>query len=195
MNSTPSPLQDVWREADQVRVPDDLETRSLQISSAGVSWRAAPHVGDFPKPVLLKLYRDMALTRATDREMVKFLRKGLAYGKHLMCTGNEATAVGAASATRPSDWVTLAIRDLGAWVVRGVSLDKLLAQACGRTDGLTRGWDGSLHMGSLSARTIGLISHLGTFIPIAAWVRVRRALSGNRRRGPGVLGRWRDKYR
>ena len=167
-NTTLTSRADVWREADQVRVPDDLETRSLQISSAGVSWRAAPHVGDFPKPVLLKLYRDMALTRGADTEIVKFLRKGLAFGKHLMCTGNEATAVGAASAARPSDWVTLAVRDLGAWVVRGVSLDKLLAQACGRTDGLTRGWDGSLHMGSLPARTIGLISHLGTFIPIAA---------------------------
>ena len=168
MNGIPSPLADVWREAEQIKVPDDLESRSFQLSSAGVSWRAAPPVEDFPKSVLLKLYRDMMLTRATDREIVKFLQKGLAFGKHLMCTGNEATAVGATSAARPNDWVALAVRDLGAWVVRGVSLDKLLAQACGRTDGLTRGWDGSLHMGHLPTRMIGLISHLGTSIPIAA---------------------------
>ena len=85
-----------------------------------------------------------------------------------MCTGNEASAVGAASAARPTDWVTLVIRDLGAFLVRGVSVHQLLAQACGRIDGLTRDWDGSLHMGSRPARTIGLVSHLGTLIPVAA---------------------------
>jgi pyruvate/2-oxoglutarate/acetoin dehydrogenase E1 component/TPP-dependent pyruvate/acetoin dehydrogenase alpha subunit len=168
MQSTPSPLADVWREVEQVDVPADLEHRSLQLSSGGVTWRDAPRIEDYPKPLVLKLYRDMALTRATDREIVSFTRKGLAFGKHLMCTGNEATAVGAATATRPSDWVSLAIRDLGAWIARGVSLEKLLAVPCGRVAGLTGGWDGSLHMGSLPDRTIGLVSHLGTFIPLSA---------------------------
>ena len=168
MRTTFSPLADVWREVDQIRVPDDLEYRSLQLSSSGVAWHETPHIEDVPRAVALKLYRDMALTRTTDREILKFLRKGLAYGKHLMCTGNEATAVGAASALRPTDWVGMAVRDLGAWVARGVALDKLLAQACGRTGGLTGGWDGSLHMADRSARVLGLISHLGTFVPVAA---------------------------
>ena len=168
MHDAARPSVDVWREADRLDVPADLERRSLQFSAAGATWRDAPRLEDFSPPFLIELYRDMALTRATDREIVKFIRKGLAFGKHLMCTGNEATSVGAASAVRPSDWLTLAIRDLGAWVVRGVSLDTLLAQPCGRVGGLTRGWDGSLHMGSRLARTIGLISHLGTLIPVAA---------------------------
>jgi 2-oxoisovalerate dehydrogenase E1 component len=164
----PSPLADVWHAADSAEIPADLERRSLHFSSTGVAWHDAPGVEGLSTPFLLDLYRDMALTRATDLETVKFIRKGLAFGKHLMCTGNEATAVGAASAVRASDWLTLAIRDLGAWVARGVSLDKLLAQPCGRVGGLTRGWDGSLHMGSRLARTIGLISHLGTLVPVAA---------------------------
>ena len=127
----------------------------FQLSATGATWRDAPGVEGFSPPFLLELYRNMALTRATDWEIVKFIRKGLAFGKHLMCTGNEATSVGAASAVRPSDWLTLAIRDLGAWVVRGVSLDTLLAQPCGRVGGLTRGWDGSLHMGSrLAGRSV-----------------------------------------
>ena len=168
MHDAVSPLVDVWRAAEPLDVPADLERRSLQLSATGATWRDAPGVEGFSPPFLLELYRNMALTRATDWEIVKFIRKGLAFGKHLMCTGNEATSVGAASAVRPSDWLTLAIRDLGAWVVRGVSLDTLLAQPCGRVGGLTRGWDGSLHMGSRLARTIGLISHLGTLIPVAA---------------------------
>ena len=168
MQRSSSPLAEVWREVEQVAVPTDLERRSLQFSSSGVTWHDAPRIEDYPKPLLLKLYRDMALTRATDREIVSFTRKGLAFGKHLMCTGNEATAVGAATATRPSDWVALAIRDLGAWIARGVPIEKLLAVPCGRVAGLTGGWDGSLHMGSLPDRTIGLVSHLGTFVPLSA---------------------------
>ena len=168
MSSTLNPLADVWREVDQVRIPEDLERRSLQLSTAGVTWREAARVEDFPEAVVRKLYRDMVLTRTADREIVRFLRKGLAFGKHLMCTGNEATAVGAAAALRPDDWVSMAVRDLGAWVTRGVALDRLLAQACGRTGGLTQGWDGSLHMADRSSRVLGLVSHLGTFIPVAA---------------------------
>ncbi len=109
MHDAVRPLVDVWRAADALEVPADLERRSLQFSAAGATWHDAPRVEDFSPPFLLKLYRDMALTRATDREIVKFIRKGLAFGKHLMCTGNEATSVGAASAVRPSDWLTLAI--------------------------------------------------------------------------------------
>ena len=110
----------------------------------------------------------MVLTRATDREITKLSRKGLAMGKHLMCTGNEASAVGSAFALREDDWATMAIRDLGAFLVRGVPISAVLAQACGRVTGLTGGWDGSLHMNSMSHRIIGLVSHLGTLIPIAA---------------------------
>ena len=93
-------------------------------------------------------------------------RKGLAPGKQLSCTGNEATAVGATAALQQGDWATLAIRDLGAYLVRGVPASRLIAQACGRMEGLTEGWDGHLHMGHLPSRVIGLISHLGTSIPI-----------------------------
>lgn len=168
MTSTLTTLADIYAEAEHVRVPEDLETRSLHVSAAGGEWWDAPRLGDCPPAMLVKMYRDMVTTRATDQEIVKFQRKGLAFGKHLMCTGNEASAVGAASAARPSDWMTMAIRDLGVFIVRGIPVEQVLAQACGRADGLTRGWDGSLHMGSRPARIIGLVSHLGTLIPVAA---------------------------
>ena len=49
------------------------------------------------------------------------------------------------SATRPDDWVTVAVRDLATFIVRDTPISQILAQACGHADGLTRGWDGSLH--------------------------------------------------
>ena len=143
----------------------DLKGRVLHVTSEGPSWEPRP-VPDLSAPRLLELYHHMVLTRGVDREIVKLTRKAIAFGKHLMCTGNEATAVGATYALRDADWVALAIRDLGAYVVRGVPPSQLMAQACGRVTGLTDGWDGSLHMGSRPHRIAGLVSHLGTLAAI-----------------------------
>jgi 2-oxoisovalerate dehydrogenase E1 component len=154
-----------FRDLDDLDLTRDLEGRSLRVTVDGVSWEPT-RLPDLPAERYLELYYHMALTRAVDRDIVKLSRKGLAFGKHLMCTGNEASAVGATHALAPEDWITLGIRDLGAFVARGVDPARLLAQACGRTTGLTSGWDGSLHMGSRHHRIAGLVSHLGTLTAI-----------------------------
>ena len=161
-----SNLADIYQELEDVDLTRDLDERSLHVSPAGLSWVPAPAIDGYSSSELLQLYYHMRLTRETDLEVAKMSRKGLAPGKQLVCTGNEATAVGATAALKDGDWTTLAIRDLGAYLVRGVSPASLIAQACGRVGGLTAGWDSHLHMGHLPSRIIGLISHLGTMIPI-----------------------------
>jgi 2-oxoisovalerate dehydrogenase E1 component len=154
-----------FRDLEDLDLAKDLDGRVLQVTIDGVIWHTR-RSSDLSTERLLKLYYFMVLTRAVDREIVKLSRKGLAFGKHLMCTGNEASAVGAAFALDRVDWATLAIRDLGVFMVRGVAPVQILAQACGRTTGLTGGWDGSLHMGSRAHRIAGLVSHLGTLAAI-----------------------------
>ncbi len=163
-----SSLADIYQELEQIDVTRDLDQKSLHVTTSGLSWVPAPVLDSYSKDQLLQLYYYMSLTRATDLEIVKMSRKGLALGKHLPCTGNEATAVGATAALAPGDWATLAIRDLGAFLVRGVPPSKVIAQACGRMDGLSSGWDGSLHMANKATKVVGLISHLGTLIPLGA---------------------------
>jgi 2-oxoisovalerate dehydrogenase E1 component len=154
-----------YRDLADLDIARDLDGHVLRVTSGGLSYeRRAP--SDFTTDQLLQFYYHLALTRAVDREIVKLSRKGLGLGKHLMCTGNEATAVGATQALSPGDWVALGIRDLGAHIVRGIRPSAVLAQACGRITGLTGGWDGSLHMGSRPHRIAGLVSHLGTLVPI-----------------------------
>ncbi len=153
------------RDLDRLDPASDLDHRILHVSADGLAWLDLPAC-TLSTAERIELYRQMALTRAVDREIVKMLRKGLGYGKHLTCTGNEATAVGAVAAMRPREWATLAIRDLGAYIVRGVPIADLLAQVCGRTPGMTNGWDGSLHMGRPDARLVGLVSHLGTLVAL-----------------------------
>jgi len=161
-----STLADIYSELEQVDVTRDLDQKSLHVSASGLTWVPAPALDGYSKDQLLQLYYYMSLTRATDIEIVKMSRKGIALGKHLPCTGNEATAVGATAALEQGDWATLAIRDLGAFLTRGVPPSRVIAQACGRMEGLSGGWDGSLHMGHKASRVVGLISHLGTLIPL-----------------------------
>jgi 2-oxoisovalerate dehydrogenase E1 component len=161
-----STLADIYSELEQIDVARDLDQKSLHVSPSGLSWVPVPTLDGYSKEHLLQLYYFMCLTRATDIEIVKMSRKGIALGKHLPCAGNEATAVGATMALAKDDWVTLAIRDLGAFLVRGVSPSRVIGQACARMEGLSGGWDGSLHMGHKSSRVVGLISHLGTLIPV-----------------------------
>lgn len=163
-----SSLADIYQELEQIDVARDLDQKSLHVSTRGLTWVPAPVLDGFSKEELLRLYYYMALTRATDIEIVKMSRKGLALGKHLPCTGNEATAVGATAALKAGDWATLAIRDLGAFLVRGVPPSRVIGQACGRMNGMSSGWDGSLHMANKAAKVVGLISHLGTLIPLGA---------------------------
>jgi 2-oxoisovalerate dehydrogenase E1 component len=173
-------VADVYREIEELDPARDLMHRSARLTADGVSWAPTPNLDDFPRSQLGQFYHQMALSRAVDFEIVKLLRKGLGFGKHLMCTGNEATAVGAAAAAKPTDWLTLAIRDLGAYIVRDVPVWRLLAQACGRAGGLTHGWDGSLHMGSLPHRIIGLVSHLGTLVSVGTGCAFAEKYTGTR---------------
>ncbi len=142
----------------------DLPGRSLLITTDGFEWRNTKALESYPRDLLLTFYYWIALTRGVDTEMVKLSRKGLALGKILRCIGNEASAVGAAYALRQDEWVTTAIRDLGAFLIKGLSVESILGQSCGRMDGVTQGWDGSLHLGSRKHYLAGLVSHLATLV-------------------------------
>ena len=76
------------RELDGLDLLRDIPGRMLHVTADGAAWSAVP-VPDLPPRELLELYYWMTLTRAVDIEIVKLSRKGLAFGKHLMCTGND----------------------------------------------------------------------------------------------------------
>src|SRR5690242_2412514 len=113
-----STVTDSYAELEKIDVSKDLRQKSLHVSAEGLSWLTTPAATTYTREELLHFYYLMELTRATDQEITKMSRKGLAYGKHCTCRGNEATAIGAAMALNEGDWATLAIRDLGAFLAR-----------------------------------------------------------------------------
>lgn len=109
----------------------------------------------------LSLYYWMRLTRTFDEAMVAYWRQGRGVGGTFSQRGHEATSVGAAWALQPDDVIAPMHRDLGAYLVRGLTPRRVFASLLGRETGVSHGRDTNLHgMGDLDHNIVGFISHL-----------------------------------
>jgi 2-oxoisovalerate dehydrogenase E1 component alpha subunit len=73
---------------------------------------------------LVRLYRDMVVTRRLDREFINLQRQGQ-LGVYPSCLGQEAAQVGSAFALDDNDWIFPQYRELGCAVVRGLPAPQL----------------------------------------------------------------------
>lgn len=73
---------------------------------------------------VLELYKVMLLTRAADTKALQLQRQGrmLTYAPN---TGQEAAQTASAAALGENDWLVPAFRELGAWLMKGVSLETI----------------------------------------------------------------------
>lgn len=117
---------------------------------------------------LRRAYQWMLLTRAFD-ERVQILHKlGKIAGGTFSQLGHEAISVGAALVLGPDDVVTPMHRDLGAYLVRGITPRRMMAQVLGRAAGVSGGRDANYHgCGDLRLNIIGFISHIPQAMPLA----------------------------
>jgi len=115
---------------------------------------------------LLELYKDILFPRMIEEKMLILLRQGKV-SKWFSGIGQEGVAVGVAKALTKEDYILPLHRNLGVFTTRGITLKKLLLQWQGKRDGFTLGRDRSFHFGSPSDRVIGMISHLGSMLPVA----------------------------
>ena len=95
--------------------------------------------------------------------------------------GQEATSVGVALATDPSEYILPMHRNLGVFTCRDISLVKLFNQFQGKVDGFTKGRDRSFHFGVKDLNIIGMISHLGPQMGIADGIGLAKKLKGEKK--------------
>ena len=114
------------------------------------------------------LYYYMQLTRSFEMRLASLYRQGKLVGGIYLGTGNEATSVGATYALQPDDMLAPMHRDMGALFTKGEDPATTALQLLGRAAGPTGGKDNGIHHGNKSLNTLGMISHLGTMIPVAA---------------------------
>jgi TPP-dependent pyruvate/acetoin dehydrogenase alpha subunit len=113
----------------------------------------------------------MKLTRELeDRIERKLYRQGKILGGVYVGRGQEAIGVGSAIQTRPEDVVCPSHRDMSAFLIRGMAVERILAQYMGRKDGYTHGKDGNMHMGDLKRNVVSFVSMLADNVPVAAGI-------------------------
>jgi pyruvate dehydrogenase E1 component alpha subunit len=111
----------------------------------------------------MKLARELE-----DRIERKLYRQGKIVGGVYTGRGQEAIGVGSAILTRPADVLLPCHRDMGAFLIRGLTPRRILAQYMGRRDGYTQGRDGNMHIGDMSLGVIPFVSMLADNVPVAA---------------------------
>ena len=118
-----------------------------------------------------RMFYYMVLTRELeDRIERKLYRQGKIVGGVYVGRGQESIAVGSCILTRPDDVICPSHRDMGAFLIRGMSPHRVLAQYMGRRSGATRGRDGNMHMGDMRLNIFAFVSMLADNVPVAAGI-------------------------
>jgi pyruvate dehydrogenase E1 component alpha subunit len=116
-----------------------------------------------------QLLHYMKLTREIEYRIERVLyRQGKIVGGVYVGRGQEAISVGTGMLMRENDVVAPTHRDMGVYLIRGISPRRIIAQYMGRKTGVTQGKDGNMHMGDLKHNIIAFVSHLGDNVPVAA---------------------------
>jgi TPP-dependent pyruvate/acetoin dehydrogenase alpha subunit len=123
------------------------------------------------------LYRAVRLIRRFEERAIELVRAGHIVGGVHPYIGQEAIAVGLCAALRVDDVITSTHRGHGHVLAKGADPARLMAELCGRVDGLNRGRGGSMHAADFSLGIYGANGIVGAGAPMAvgaAWA-ARRA--------------------
>jgi len=124
------------------------------------------------------LYYMLLMREVEDRIERKLYRQGKVVGGVYVGRGQEAIPVGSALVAQADDVLCPTHRDMAVFFIRGVSARRVLAQYMGRMGGLTRGRDGNMHMGDMSAGVVSLISALAATVPVATGIALAMRYKG-----------------
>ena len=119
---------------------------------------------------LLSFYYNMRVTREVEDTIYRLYQQGKIVGGAYSGRGNEATAVATAATLTKEDYILPLHRDMGAHIVKGQSLRRIMLQYLGKRDGMAHGRDGTGHYIDGTLKIYGNVSHLGAMVPVAAGI-------------------------
>ena len=134
----------------------------------------------------LELYRRMLVIRSVEDLVQALFLRGEVYGTTHLYSGQEAVAVGFASALDPADRVACTYRGHGHALALGLEPELLLAELLGRATGVNGGRAGSMNVVDLDHGLIGCFGIVGG--SIAAATGVALALRGSGRIAVAYFG-------
>jgi pyruvate dehydrogenase E1 component alpha subunit len=113
------------------------------------------------------LYERMLLVRRVESRLSTLFAAGEIPGFIHLSIGQEASAVGVASALRPSDTVASTHRGHGHALAKGMDLGAFFLELLGKEEGLCAGRGGSMHVADTAIGMLGANGIVGAGLPIA----------------------------
>lgn len=132
----------------------------------------------FGKETYVKWYRDMLLIRKFEEKTGQLYIQQKFGGFCHLYIGQEAIAVGTASACRPTDKHMTAYRDHAHPIALGTDPRVLMAELYGRSTGCSKGKGGSMHFFDKSKNFMGGHGIVGAQIPMGAGVAFAEMYNG-----------------
>jgi pyruvate dehydrogenase E1 component alpha subunit len=119
---------------------------------------------------LLEMFYWLKLIRAFDERLSNLVKQGKVRSGVYTGIGQEAIIVGTCFGLRKEDWICPLHRDLGAFLMKGVSAREMMSQMFAKATGLSKGRDSALHSGVSELGIFGNTSMLGANLPVATGV-------------------------
>ena len=114
-----------------------------------------------------ELLRQMLRIRRFEERCVELYSATKIRGFMHLYIGEEAVAVGVMGALSPEDAVVSTYREHGHALVRGISMESVMAEMYGRVTGCSRGRGGSMHLFDAATRFYGGNAIVGGGLPLA----------------------------
>ncbi len=127
----------------------------------------------------LALYRRMTLIRGFEERVQSLFLKGHVHGTTHLCSGQEATEVGVASALREGDRVAGTYRGHGHALAIGLEPQKLMDELLGRATGVCGGRAGSMNVIDVEHGLLGCYGIVGGSIAAATGAALALRDTGN----------------
>ena len=129
--------------------------------------REATILAGLSREQLLELHAQMYVLRRFEEKAAELYTLGKIGGFLHLYIGQEAVGVGAISQLRPDDLVLSSYREHGHALVKGVNPNALMAELCGKADGVNKGKGGSMHIFDASKGMLGGYGIVGAQLPLA----------------------------
>lgn len=127
---------------------------------------------------LLAWQRRMLEIRLFEEKVQELFQQGLIQGTTHLCQGQEAVAVGSASALRDDDFLTITYRGHGHALARGMSMESAFAELMGRSGGCCGGVGGSMHLTDFGRGLIGSFAIIGAGLSVAVGASLSAKMRG-----------------
>jgi pyruvate dehydrogenase E1 component alpha subunit len=135
----------------------------------------------YDKAFACRLLVDMLRIRRMEEKCAELYGAGKIRGFLHLYIGEEACAVGALHALTADDNIVATYREHGHALVRGVSMDAIMAEMYGKAAGCSRGRGGSMHLFDAETRFYGGNAIVGGGLPLAVGLALADKMQGLRR--------------